>query len=142
MTRRESHRALAAMVLGTLASSPAFAEATAQAAARGGPTVHNLLVEPLAPVANPEVTLLTLDLAPGSVSKPHKHLGPVFGYILEGEILNQVDPEPAKTYHVGEFFYEPPLHVHRQMKNLSSTKPARVLVFQVGPRGKNFTVPE
>jgi quercetin dioxygenase-like cupin family protein len=102
--------------------------------------VHDLMTEPLAPVPNQEVTMLTLTLAPGSTSQPHRHTGPVFAYILEGSIENQVDPEPAKTYRPGDFFYEPPMHVHRKMNNLSATKPAKVLVVQVGEKGKAFTI--
>jgi hypothetical protein len=32
------------------------------------------------------------------------------------------------------------MHVHRQMKNLSATKPAKILVVQVGEKGKEFTI--
>lgn len=103
--------------------------------------VHDLMTEPLAPIPDPEVTMLTLTLAPGSISQPHKHIGPVFAYILEGSIENQVDPHPPKRYNAGDFFYEPPMHVHRQMKNLSATRPAKVLVVQVGEKGKDFTIP-
>jgi len=102
--------------------------------------VNNLISEPLAEMQNPEVTMLTLTLEPGSNSHAHRHTGPVFAYILEGSIENQVDPDPAKTYHRGDFFYEPPMHVHRQMKNLSATETAKIFVVQVGEKGKPFTI--
>ncbi|HEV2287658.1 MAG TPA: cupin domain-containing protein [Candidatus Acidoferrales bacterium] len=102
--------------------------------------VHDLMSEPLAQMQNPEVTMLTLTLAPGATSHPHRHTGPVFAYILEGSILNQVDPEPAKTYHPGDFFYEPPMHVHRQFKNLSTTESAKVLAIEVREKDKEFTI--
>lgn len=106
----------------------------------GSVGVHDLITEPLAEMKDPEVTMLTLTLAPGSISHPHKHTGPVFAYILEGSIENQVDPGPAKQYNAGDFFYEPPMHVHRQMKNLSVIKSAKILVVQVGEKGKEFTI--
>lgn len=106
----------------------------------GSVGVNDLISEPLAEMKDPEVTMLTLTLAPGSISQPHKHIGPVFAYILEGSIENQVDPEPAKKYNAGDFFYEPPMHVHRQMKNLSVIKSAKILVVQVGEKGKEFTI--
>jgi len=62
--------------------------------------------------------------------------GPVFAYILEGNIENQVDPEPSKIYHPGDFFHEPAMHVHRLLRNLSSTQPARLITFTVGETGK------
>jgi quercetin dioxygenase-like cupin family protein len=63
--------------------------------------------EPLAEMPNPEVTVITLTVALGAISPPHEHTGPVFAYILEGEIENQVDPNLARKYKAGEFFYQP-----------------------------------
>ncbi|HEX5226263.1 MAG TPA: cupin domain-containing protein [Bryobacteraceae bacterium] len=97
--------------------------------------VKTLIQEPLEKSNNLEATMLILDVAPGGVSTAHKHPGPVIGYILQGAIENQVDPDPPKTYHVGDYFYEPPLHVHRVLRNLSKTDPAKVLVFQIGEKG-------
>src|SRR5579863_161160 len=84
--------------------------------------VQTLIQEPLAKMAKPEVAMITLTLAPGAASPLHKHTGPVFAYLLEGEIENQVDPNPPQRYKAGEFFYEPPMHVHRVLRNLSGTK--------------------
>ena len=103
--------------------------------------INTLMQDPLAEMTNPEVTVLTLTVAPGANSQPHKHTGPVFAYLLEGEIENQVDPEPPRKYKPGEFFYEPPMHVHRVLRNLSNTKPAKLLIFQVGEKGRPFTMP-
>ncbi len=98
------------------------------------------MITPLGDIPDPEVTVITLTVAPGSVSPPHRHIGPVFAYILEGSIENQVDPESPKTYHAGDCFYEPAMHVHRMLRNLSSSKPAKLLIFEVGQKGKPFTV--
>jgi quercetin dioxygenase-like cupin family protein len=149
LNRREAGKLLAlAAGAFAMAGKAAFAEensaipVSTQHMGHSGDSVavHDLMSEPLAPMPSPEVTMLTLTLAPGSISEPHKHTGPVFAYILEGSIENQVDPGPAKRYNAGDFFYEPPMHVHRQMKNLSATKKAKVLVVQVGEKGKEFTI--
>lgn len=149
LNRREAGKLLVlaagAMVAGGKTS---FAEEnlatglSAQHMAHSGSSVgvRDLMTEPLAEMQDPEVTMLTLTLAPGSISQPHKHIGPVFAYILEGSIENQVDPEPTRRYNAGDFFYEPPMHVHRQMKNMSATKQAKILVVQVGEKGKPFTI--
>lgn len=111
------------------------------AAQAGDPIrVDRLMSEPLAEMQQPEGVMLTLTMAPGATSEAHHHTGPVFAYILEGSIENQVDPDPAKTYKPGDFFYEPPMHVHRQFKNLSATKEAKILIVQVEEKGKPFTI--
>ncbi len=149
MTRREMSTALAAGVTAFFAGG-ATAVAGAQAPpaqsqmhmrSMSGPPVKTLMQEPLGDIPNPEVTVITLEVGPGAVSPPHEHIGPVFAYILEGEIENQVDPNPAKTYKVGDYFYEPAMHVHRSLRNLSKTRPAKLLIFEVGEKGKNFTIP-
>ena len=96
--------------------------------------------EPLAEMPNPEVRVITITVAPGAASSPHRHTGPVFAYLLEGEIENQVDPNPPRRYKAGEFFYEPLMHVHRSLRNLSGTKAAKLLIFEVGEKGKQFTI--
>lgn len=148
MNRREVNRFLA-LAAGTMVTGGAgiFAGATnAQAPQNGAAHANNsigvqdLLSEPLAKMENPEVRMLTLTIAPGATSHAHRHTGPVFAYILEGAIENQVDPEAPKQYKAGDFFYEPPMHVHRQLKNLSATEPAKILVLEVGEKGQTFTI--
>lgn len=107
----------------------------------GGPAIRSLMKEPLAHTPNPIVNVITLEMAPGEVSPPHKHTGPVFAYILEGEIENQVLPGNPEKYGVGDYFYEPPMHEHKMMKNLSSTRPAKLVIFQVEQKDKPFTIP-
>lgn len=151
ITRREMNSSLAAIVGGFFMESAGTPLSAAAQQARQNAQghmrsmrsigIHTLMQEPLAEMRNPEVTVLTLTVAPGGSSQPHKHTGPVFAYLLEGEIENQVDPNPPRKYRPGEYFYEPPLHVHRSLRNLSSTKPAKLLIFQVGEKGKQFTIP-
>lgn len=150
ITRREMNTALVAAVAGFLTSgTDAFAGAQAPAQRESGhgqmrmhgpSPVKTLMQEPLGEIPNPEVSVITLTVAPGAVSPAHEHIGPVFAYILEGEIENQVEPNPPKTYKVGDYFYEPAMHVHKMLKNLSKTKPAKLLIFQVAEKGKQFTI--
>jgi quercetin dioxygenase-like cupin family protein len=90
---------------------------------------------PLSPNIDPKVSALILPIGVGRVAGPHTHQGEVFAYILEGDIENQVDPDPPLPYHPGDFFIEPAMHVHRMLRNLSPTEPAKVLVFQAGNTG-------
>ncbi len=140
MTRREANTALLSAAAGLL-TLPLALPALAAAQSGKHTPVRTLIREPLAPMPNAEASVIILTLAPGEHGHPHEHTGPVFAYILKGSIENQVDPGQPKTYRAGDYFYEPPMHVHRMMRNLSATEPAEVLVFQVGEKGKPFTIP-
>ncbi|MGH9476389.1 MAG: cupin domain-containing protein [Terriglobales bacterium] len=140
MTRREANGALLSAAASLFALPLALSAGAAAQTSRHTP-VRTLMREPLAPMPNAEASVIILTLAPSSHGHPHEHTGPVFAYILKGEIENQVDPGPPITYRAGDYFYEPPLHVHRMMHNLSTTETAEVLVFQVGEKGKPFTIP-
>lgn len=150
MTRREMNTTLtsllAALIPGSSGVRLGAAEAPAQQNSQdhtrsmSSIAVETLMQEPLAEMANPEVRVITLTVAPRGTSSPHEHTGPVFAYLLEGEIENQVDPNPPQRYKAGEFFYEPPMHVHRVLRNLSGTKAAKLLIFEVGEKGKDFTI--
>ncbi|HKW88860.1 MAG TPA: cupin domain-containing protein [Candidatus Acidoferrales bacterium] len=146
MNRREMGKALAitvgAMIAGTARAEWPVLEAQDAAGAQASEPIRvdRLMSEPLAAMQDPEVRMLTLTIAPGATSQAHRHTGPVFAYILEGTIENQVDPEPVKTYKAGDYFYEPPMHVHRQLKNLSATQAAKILIAEVGEKGKEFTI--
>lgn len=147
MTRREMNGGLAAAVAAFFAGGPAWLAAkTTSRPERMRETqrampIQTLMQEPLGEIPNAEASVITLTMAPGAKSRPHEHTGPVFAYILEGEIENQVDPNGPRTYRAGDYFYEPAMHVHRMMRNLSATKPAKLLIFQVGEKGKRFTIP-
>ena len=55
-----------------------------------------------------EVMVVTIDLPPGSPgTPPHRHSGPVFGYMLEGEMIFELEGEPERVIRAGEAFWEP-----------------------------------
>src|SRR5436305_860989 len=60
-----------------------------------------------------QVTTVEVTLEPGEASVPHRHPGPVFGYILEGEYQWAIDDQPVKTLKAGATFYEPTGCLHR-----------------------------
>ena len=99
-------------------------------AAPPGVATKLLMREPLGETSEPKMSLSFLTVGGGLTIPTHTHAGAVFAYILEGDIENQVEPEPAKDYHPGGFFYEQPMQVHRLLRNLSQTEPAKILIFQ------------
>ena len=89
-----------------------------------------------------KATVVELLLEPGQGSKPHRHAGPVFGYVLEGEYEWAVDDQPAKVLKAGDTFYEPTGCLHRVSRNPGKAK-TRVLATVLHPRdGKPVTIPE
>ncbi|HEX6905392.1 MAG TPA: cupin domain-containing protein [Terriglobales bacterium] len=141
MTRREVGEALGLAAL-SAAGLSGLLRAQATTGKKGGDSigVKRLFEQAVPDIGGKEVRLVLLTVEPGGTSQPHRHTGPVFAYVLEGAIQNQVDPEPLKTYHAGEIFYEPTMHVHRALTNASKTKAAKILVFEIGEKGKEFTV--
>jgi hypothetical protein len=105
------------------------------------PAVPPLIQEPLEAMPESVASMLILTVPPRSPSSTrafpgHQHSGPVFAYILEGNIENQVEPDAPKTYTAGDVFFEPTMHVHRMLRNLSETQPAKLLIFQIVPNGQ------
>src|SRR5262249_29567178 len=47
-----------------------------------------------------KATTVEVTLGPGEASAPHRHPGPVFGYVLEGEYEWAIDDKPARTLKV------------------------------------------
>jgi quercetin dioxygenase-like cupin family protein len=59
---------------------------------------------------------------------PHRHSGPVFGYVLEGRMLFELEGEEPREIVAGEAFWEPGGDVvHYQMRNLDATSWTRFL---------------
>src|SRR3954451_22041106 len=88
-------------------------------------------------------TVVEVTFEPGQKDSPHRHAGPVFGYVLEGEYEHALDEEPVKKYRAGDTFYEPSGSVHRVARNPSAKNKTRLLVVILHPRDtKETTVPE
>lgn len=80
------------------------------------------------------VTMVEVAFGPGVAGQPHRHPGPIFGYVLEGEFELGLDDQPAKTLKTGETFYEPGGALHRVSRNPSSKIKTRVLAVILHPR--------
>ena len=90
-----------------------------------------------------KVTVVEVTLEPGQAGKPHRHTGPVIGYVLEGEYEWAIDDQPAKTLKAGDTFYEPTGCLHRVSKNPAAKGNTRVLAVVLHPRdAKQITIPE
>jgi len=149
MTRRELNAVLGVALTGFISGSASelfAAETPPQQRSHESSAQKPLIEEPLEALPESVGRMLILNIPPHDPSSTrafpaHEHPGPVFAYILEGNIENQVEPELPKRYAAGDVFYEPTMHVHRMLRNLSETEPAKVLVFQIVPKGKPGAIP-
>lgn len=48
-----------------------------------------------------------ITMAPGVAAGAHVHNGPVFGNIVEGSVVYQIEGQPETLLRVGDTFYEP-----------------------------------
>ena len=75
-----------------------------------GNTVQTTLLEARPPALpdDAEVMTVLIEVPPGDPgSPPHRHSGPVFGYVIEGELVYELEGEPARVIRAGEPFWEP-----------------------------------
>ena len=87
-------------------------------------------------------TAVEVTFEPGQAGASHRHPGPAFGYVLEGEYEWAIDDNPAKTLRAGDTFYEPNGCLHRVSRNAGKTK-ARVLAVLLVPQdAKELSIPE
>jgi quercetin dioxygenase-like cupin family protein len=85
-----------------------------------------------------EVMTATVELPPGDPgTPPHRHSGPVFGYMLEGEMTFELEGEPERVIRAGEAFWEPGGDViHYQAANHLSDARSRFVVVMIGVPGE------
>ena len=88
-------------------------------------------------------TVSEVTFEPGQEDLSHRHAGPVFGYVLEGEYEHAINDEPVKTYKAGDTFYEPSGCVHRVARNPSDKSRTRLLAVILHSRdAKEVTLPQ
>jgi quercetin dioxygenase-like cupin family protein len=108
--------------------------------ADASPAVVKLLAtKDLAGATGKEVLMSTVTYPPGGASPPHRHDAQVFVYMLEGELIMQVQGGPKVTLKPGETFYESPSDVHAVSANASQTAPAKFLVLIIKDKGAPTT---
>ena len=90
-----------------------------------------------------KATAVEVTLEPGQVEVVHRHPGPGFGYVLEGEYELGIDDQPTKVVKAGETFYEPTGCLHRVSKNPSAKGNTRLIAFVLHPReATEIAIPE
>ena len=130
-TKRLLSTALASAVLFGMAS---FQVANAAEVYVSKAKVKTLHKAPLQGVEGKEMVVKHFGLPAEFVGGKHMHPGPVFVYVLEGELTVELASE-TKTFKSGELYAED-INAAMVGKNLSATDDLEILVFQVGDVGK------
>ncbi len=120
------------MVLASFHSADAQQEYVSKAKAQ---TLHKA---PLPGVEGKEVIIKHFAAPAGFVGGRHFHPGPVYVYVLEGELTVETEGG-TETYKAGQLFPEA-LNQVMQGKNLSAADDLELLVFQVGDVGKPLMI--
>jgi quercetin dioxygenase-like cupin family protein len=80
------------------------------------------------------VSFVEVTIEPGQSGLAHRHPGPGFVYVLEGEYELGMDDQPTKIFKAGETFYEPAGRLHRVSRNPAKTGKTRLIAVVVHPR--------
>jgi len=88
-----------------------------------------------------EITMITVEYAPGASDPVHAHHAQALVYVLEGSVVMQVKGGAPVTLTPGQTFYEGPDDVHVVGRNASQTAPARFVVVLVKDKGAPILVP-
>lgn len=89
------------------------------------------------------VSFVEVTIEPGQAGVPHRHPGPGFVYVLEGEYELGIDDQPTKRFKAGEVFYEPTGCLHRVSKNPAAKGKTRLIAVVLHPRdAKEVAIPE
>jgi quercetin dioxygenase-like cupin family protein len=87
-------------------------------------------------------TVVEVTIEPGQAGLPHRHPGPGFGYVVEGEYEIGINKQPTKVLKAGETFYEPTGCLHRVSRNPGKVR-TRLIAVVLHPREtKEITVLE
>jgi quercetin dioxygenase-like cupin family protein len=90
-----------------------------------------------------QVTVVEVSIEPGQSGVPHRHPGPAFVYVLEGEYELGIDDQPTRIVKAGETFYEPAGCLHRVSKNPAVKGRTRLIATLLHPRdAKEIAIPE
>jgi quercetin dioxygenase-like cupin family protein len=90
-----------------------------------------------------KVTVVEVTIEPGQSGLPHRHPGPGFVYVLEGEYELGIDDQPTKRFKAGDTFYEATGRLHRVSRNPQAQGRTRLIAVVLHPRDADeIAIPE
>ena len=103
--------------------------------------VRSLMSKDLAGAPGKELSMLSVEYAPGESTPAHTHDAQAMVYVLEGSIVMQAKGKAPVTLTPGQTWYEGPDDVHVVSRNASDSAPAKYLVFMVKAKGAPILTP-
>ena len=104
-------------------------------------TLTPLFSQPLPNVPGKTFTSAIVTFPPAARAVPHRHGDAfVYAYVLEGDISSTLEGQPARVYHQGENWSEPPGAHHVSTENVSATQEAKLLVVFLATTGQQLKV--
>jgi quercetin dioxygenase-like cupin family protein len=103
--------------------------------------VRPLMSQDLKGVSGRELSMLTVEYAPGGSTPVHTHHAQALVYVLEGSIVMQVKGGAPITLTPGQTWSEGPDDVHVVSRNASNSAAAKYLVFMVKDKGAPILTP-
>jgi quercetin dioxygenase-like cupin family protein len=87
--------------------------------------------------AGAEARTIRVTLPPGDPgTPPHRHPGPLFGYVTQGEILFELEGDPPRVLKAGDSLFEPGGDViHIQGANNLPDEQSQLVVILFAPAG-------
>jgi quercetin dioxygenase-like cupin family protein len=108
------------------------------------PTLTTLLeVRPPALPETATVMTVLVELPPGDPgSPPHRHPGPVFGYVTEGQLRYEIQGRPERVIRAGEPLWEPGgAVIHLRAANNLADQWTRFVAVMVCEPGRPMVAP-
>jgi len=113
----------------------AFMHSSAQE--RGNVTM--VLNEDMFSIPGKEVAIQRAEYPAGWVGERHYHTGDIFVYVLEGQFIVDSEGGQRVTIDPGEVYHEAVNKV-MQARNGSAKEPVKMILFQVGDKGKQRVI--
>lgn len=98
-----------------------------------------VLQDALSAIEDKEAKVLRVVFPAGWVGERHYHTGDVFVYVLKGRFAVDVEGEQRQTFDPGEVYHEA-LNKVMQARNLSTTEPTELILFQVGDENEPLMI--
>ncbi|HET9491967.1 MAG TPA: cupin domain-containing protein [Methylomirabilota bacterium] len=86
-------------------------------------------------VQGKKISIIQFKLPPGYVGGKHYHTGPVFVYVAKGTLAIDETGKRRQTFPAGRVYVEP-IGTTMVGRNISSTEPTEIVVFQVHGEGE------
>jgi|ERR1035437_1247956 quercetin dioxygenase-like cupin family protein len=88
--------------------------------------------------ANDEVTMAKVTIPPGKSTGWHKHVFPVFGYVLQGTLTVEIENRKSVQYPVNSSFSEVINTLHNGVNN--GKEDVVLIAFFMGEKGKALSI--